>query len=173
MAFDPRQTDDSGRLREYLARNDLECPKCGYQCRGLQSGRCPECAWVLRWDDLFPDGSEAAEPNTRSMRRFSRTQGMLVLIAIIGWAVWVFAWTMFVDSYGIGSPANAAAMLCVTFGALIPTAGMVHWSRRKRLLCSGTPERVALLALQTVTVCQFSIVLLFILAAVVRGLLPH
>jgi hypothetical protein len=96
---------------------------------------------------------------------------MLLLIAIIGWVVWVSAWNMSVDGHGIGSPANAATMLCVTLGALIPTAGTIHWSRRKRFLCAGEPERVALSALQTVTVCQFSIVIFFVLAAVVRGLL--
>lgn len=38
---------DSDMLRSYLAERDCACPGCGYNVRGLPSGRCPECNQVL------------------------------------------------------------------------------------------------------------------------------
>lgn len=35
-------------LREYLAHRDEPCPSCGYNLRGLQGTRCPECALEVR-----------------------------------------------------------------------------------------------------------------------------
>ncbi len=34
-------------LREFLARDDTPCPRCGYNLRGLSDARCPECGLPL------------------------------------------------------------------------------------------------------------------------------
>ncbi len=39
-------------LVEYLADRDVECPKCGYNLRGLEQAVCPECSRVLRLAEL-------------------------------------------------------------------------------------------------------------------------
>src|SRR3954470_19199054 len=33
-------------------REDLSCPLCGYNLRGLREPRCPECGYRFRWADL-------------------------------------------------------------------------------------------------------------------------
>ncbi len=38
-----QMSDDQAQLRDYLATRDVPCPACGYNLRGLTSGRCPEC----------------------------------------------------------------------------------------------------------------------------------
>jgi len=40
-----RDGDDA--LRLYLSRRDVPCPACGYNLRGLASGRCAECGAPL------------------------------------------------------------------------------------------------------------------------------
>ena len=42
------------RLREFLATRDAACSGCGYNLRGLQSDRCPECAAHLSIDQFEP-----------------------------------------------------------------------------------------------------------------------
>lgn len=44
--MDPEPQD--AMLREYLAQRDEPCPSCGYNLRGLQGARCPECALEVR-----------------------------------------------------------------------------------------------------------------------------
>jgi hypothetical protein len=41
----PRDSDDA--LRLHLSRRDVPCPACGYNLRGLTSGRCAECGAPL------------------------------------------------------------------------------------------------------------------------------
>ena len=36
-------SDAERRLRHYLADQDIGCPKCGYNLRGLEDDSCPEC----------------------------------------------------------------------------------------------------------------------------------
>jgi len=44
---DPQAASDRF-LQDYLADRDEPCPRCGYNLRGLQSARCPECGDPLR-----------------------------------------------------------------------------------------------------------------------------
>ena len=41
----PKFTDSqaSELLAAFLADRDVQCPRCGYNLRGITSGRCPEC----------------------------------------------------------------------------------------------------------------------------------
>ncbi|MBN1346756.1 MAG: hypothetical protein JXQ73_28960 [Phycisphaerae bacterium] len=39
--------DPSAGLRE-----DIPCPRCGYDLRGLLNPRCPECAFTFDWSDI-------------------------------------------------------------------------------------------------------------------------
>ena len=32
---------------------DLSCPMCGYNLRGLREARCPECGYACEWEDLI------------------------------------------------------------------------------------------------------------------------
>jgi len=56
--------DDQTALREYLAEQDVTCPNCGYNLRGLSASKCPECGSApdiheirpntkVPWYDLF------------------------------------------------------------------------------------------------------------------------
>ncbi len=39
----PAVSDAERRVRHYLADQDIYCPRCGYNLRGLQTEACPEC----------------------------------------------------------------------------------------------------------------------------------
>jgi hypothetical protein len=45
-AVDEPQADQA--LAEFVRERDVACPLCGYNLRGLTSGRCPECGHGLR-----------------------------------------------------------------------------------------------------------------------------
>ena len=40
--------DEARLLAGFLSTRDVKCPLCGYNLRGLTSGRCPECGEALR-----------------------------------------------------------------------------------------------------------------------------
>ena len=44
-----------------VARDDLRCPLCGYDVRGLTEPRCPECGYRFVWSDLT-DASKRLHP---------------------------------------------------------------------------------------------------------------
>ena len=41
-------TDESSLLVDFLSQRDVPCPLCGYNLRGLNSMKCPECGRQLR-----------------------------------------------------------------------------------------------------------------------------
>src|SRR3954449_9349849 len=43
-------------------REDLACPLCGYNLRGLREPRCPECGYRFRWADLTDPPRAPGEP---------------------------------------------------------------------------------------------------------------
>jgi len=45
-------SSDRELLRAYLADRDAACPVCGYNLRGLDSQKCPECGATLDWRAL-------------------------------------------------------------------------------------------------------------------------
>ncbi len=42
-----QQSDEARLLQEFLSNRDLPCPVCGYNMRGLESNKCPECGATL------------------------------------------------------------------------------------------------------------------------------
>jgi hypothetical protein len=55
-------TDEAYDAPDWAAqREDLACPLCGYNLRGLSEPRCPECGCRFRWADLR-DPARCAHP---------------------------------------------------------------------------------------------------------------
>jgi hypothetical protein len=51
------QVPHAERLATYLAdRDDIVCPRCGYNLRGVRIEACPECGSPLRLDELTDPG---------------------------------------------------------------------------------------------------------------------
>ncbi len=48
---------DTALLREFLDRNDADCPLCQYNLRGLTTDRCPECGRSIELTVRVTDGS--------------------------------------------------------------------------------------------------------------------
>ncbi len=72
---------DMSLIRQALATQDLACPQCDYNLRGLQSGRCPECGWQVH-----------ARLSFSSQHWFPARRLLLALLAIIAFEscmVWV------------------------------------------------------------------------------------
>jgi DNA-directed RNA polymerase subunit RPC12/RpoP len=43
----PSPPADAELLRSYLAERDVPCPKCGYNLRGVEQSKCPECGSAI------------------------------------------------------------------------------------------------------------------------------
>ncbi len=56
------QLPHAERLARYLAdRDDIACPQCGYNLRGIRGEACPECGRAIRLEELVdPTGERAA-----------------------------------------------------------------------------------------------------------------
>ena len=63
---------------------DIPCPLCGYNLRGLTEPRCPECGYRFAWPDLL-DPARLPHPYLfehhprRNVRSFLRTYGLALL----------------------------------------------------------------------------------------------
>lgn len=76
---------------EWAAINEeLFCPRCGYNLRGLERGLCPECGLTFEWDDIL-DPRRRAHPylyehhdGKRRLRRFIKTS----LRGLWPWSFW-------------------------------------------------------------------------------------
>lgn len=55
-------TDQSARIRAFLARHDFPCPNCGYQLRDSSGDRCPECGHALTFETIREAGMLIAPP---------------------------------------------------------------------------------------------------------------
>ena len=42
------QCDNIDLLRDYLTDRDVNCTSCGYNLRGSECAKCPECGHVFR-----------------------------------------------------------------------------------------------------------------------------
>ena len=47
MAVDDQAQRESELLKQLLALREFPCPVCGYNLRGIKSGKCPECGAKL------------------------------------------------------------------------------------------------------------------------------
>ena len=47
MAVDDQDQRESELLKQLLAFREFPCPVCGYNLRGIKSGKCPECGAKL------------------------------------------------------------------------------------------------------------------------------
>lgn len=47
MDLPTRDSETAELLRQFLERQDVACPACGYNLRGLLTNRCPECAGIV------------------------------------------------------------------------------------------------------------------------------
>ena len=53
-------TDDTGACPDWSAISEqILCPRCGYDLRGLERARCPECGLTIHWPQLIDPASRA------------------------------------------------------------------------------------------------------------------
>jgi hypothetical protein len=75
-----RRLSSLGRTRGGL-NEDVSCPKCQYNLRGLTVPRCPECGFEFAWADLPKWRQEDVE---RREKRYARTVFVSLAIVFVG-----------------------------------------------------------------------------------------
>jgi hypothetical protein len=55
---------EAQRISRYMAEQELKCPRCGYNLRGLVSARCPECGNELTLSGLMELARQHKEPES-------------------------------------------------------------------------------------------------------------
>ncbi len=76
-------------VREYLADRDSPCPKCGYNLRGLDSDKCPECGEaaalaIVADERRSRDAQERAEARRKFGPWWAHLPGASWLVAYLG-----------------------------------------------------------------------------------------
>jgi hypothetical protein len=126
--------DDADLLREYLAVRDAPCPGCGYNLRGLTTGRCPECAESLELRVALHDPRQAwfiaGLVGLASGAGFS---GLLFLYAIIRFAL--ARWQMPPGGF----------LIVVSASGIIETYLLIAWLRQRRAFQRSSPTLQRLL----------------------------
>jgi len=62
---------------------DLPCPRCQYDLRGLTVPRCPECGFTFDWQDLPKLRAAAAQPGWTLGERISFGIAVVILVAFL------------------------------------------------------------------------------------------
>lgn len=135
----PLEGDDlaaAGRrhLAIYLADRDAPCPACGYNLRGLEGARCPECGAELTLAGV-KTGESAPDPFLH---------GVLFLLILLGATMVVasgIALVVLASGIGFSSPAYQFRLLTQGLVLLVPAAVAWAWSRWSPLLREAAPER--------------------------------
>lgn len=112
---------DDARLIEFLRGRDVACPVCGYNLRGIQDSRCPECA------EQLTIGVHRAD-----LDLYSWYIGLIPLSGGLFWSVLslILRVTVLLDEF-------AWAYLGVTVAFGISAFGWVRWRREFQHLQPG------------------------------------
>src|SRR4051812_5816226 len=49
----PATSHNIGTVELPIAREDMTCPLCNYNLRGLTQARCPECGFTFNWTEIL------------------------------------------------------------------------------------------------------------------------
>ena len=140
--------DAGAMLLEYLRANDVPCPLCGYNLRGLASPRCPECGKEVGFVVTL------AEPY---LRAWVALAAAVFCCAGIG----VFFAMLILPRGRIMGPAHQWPMLVAAlswFWANIPLAGVVVWLRREFLRLGKGAQRWLAAGAWVMSVIAFCVV---------------
>ncbi len=132
-------------VREYLAQRDSPCPKCGYNLRGLDNDKCPECGQPAALA-IIADERRQREAAARAEARRKSGPWWLGLPGL----VWV---TVYIGVSFLKGPGGIARhpriptwLMFAVLGASLIGAFVLIVPRRKRLAASA-PGRLAALHL--------------------------
>lgn len=144
-------------LREYLASRDVPCVRCGYNLRGLTSGRCPECdlpvtlvigsreppwaTWLAALAGVWvlPSGALLVLMFVSWLRfasneRFSRQEYLEVFIVpgviLVAWAgagVWLAGRRGRAWFFGLKKPARAMAIGWIWLISMVVYVAWCRW----------------------------------------------
>ena len=102
-------TDDQELLRQYLVGRDVPCPKCGYDLRGLEGVKCPECGRPVRLCIECRHAAIAAwVAGTIALAATGGFNGMLLLL--FGFWRWPFVWDEDVAMFATGLGLSLVAL---------------------------------------------------------------
>ena len=116
-------------LQTYLAGNDVPCPMCAYNLRGLEDGHCPECGEQLSLH-IRPESYRYA-PLITALIGYAMGLGFAVIIGC--WLIWAaLSDRWWYDAATVGWNIGSIAILGI---ALVLLAGLQRRFRRSpRLL---------------------------------------
>jgi len=112
---------------------DLPCPQCQYNLRGLMVPRCPECGFAFHWSDL-PSFRAKAAPSQAIPRWVTTllvvTAGMVLTFSILtgepGVGIWItFFLSVIVGLFFAVSGTQAAIEMVIAW----PVMGKMSWTR--------------------------------------------
>ena len=115
-------------LQTFLAGNDVPCPMCAYNLRGLTEVRCPECG----------------EPLSISVRPASYRYGALITALVIpamglGFSLFILIWALATRNMGFDAAVIVLLLGSVTEAAIILVLVAVRRAfRRASLSVKGT-----------------------------------
>ncbi len=150
---------DVARLRHYLADQDIVCPGCGYNLRGLQTDACPECDQRL---ELV-------------IRRADARTGILML-TLVGLAIgaggagmFVVPWVTYALIWGRSIPGPSDLLKVFSVGFAVATISLLALTRRR---CRAWFERMNRSVQITLAILAWAIPVAFITIIALRMARP-
>ena len=115
--------DNDAMLTKFVASRDTPCPVCGYNLRGLQGNRCPECGRRL-----------VLAVGTTEPRLAAFIAGLVGLSSGLGFSALLLIYVLFEAMFGRrGFSPSMLEVRCSSWAA-VGAAGVWAWVRvRKRL----------------------------------------
>jgi hypothetical protein len=124
-------SEDEAFLVRYLAENEVACPSCAYNLRGLTRGRCPECG-------------EGVRLRVGLAVPYMRAWVTLAVAVCAGAGIGGFFLMAVVASRGgIGREGGLILPLCYFWGMIPGSVWVVAGRRRFMTLAEGVQRRVA------------------------------
>lgn len=157
MAAGERNVDPL--LAAYLARHDARCPGCGYNLRGLETDRCPECGAG------FEIGLRGVMPGMRTwiacVIMTCVGLGFAAMITLIG-GLELLTWG-YVEGieYLVYGTTGVSLIASVVYLALLTRRRAVLWQRSRRGLLWTRVFSAGLLA---VPPAMFGVLIIYVLA---------
>lgn len=146
--------DDSDILKEYLAARDVACPGCGYNLRGLTTGRCPECAEHLELRVASHDPRPGAF-----------IAGIVALASGAGFSGLLLVYALVRIALSGGRNVLPGFLIIVSINAVIETLLLIAWLRYRSAFHRHAPPIQRLLVLGCWAV---SLVNLIVFTALIR-----
>jgi len=117
---DPRELEAGDSFAAFVAARDVECPDCGYNLRGLQGKRCPECGAAVGWG-AFAAWGPRSEPRLFRAAEAGLITGAVLAFGILALRAWPAAMS--------GQAAPMVATIGVPMVSILATG---LWLRRRR-----------------------------------------